>query len=146
MDRVARAVLSAAATGDSAGAKALRRMVETGDRGPTLHPVEEPGEQTSLLDGPQTGATHDGAGARTWTEGELRVMGEQIRDYLRKVARRAVAAFMRGGIERRDAELYVHGDLRTVAAETWQPPESEHRRRRPAHSSGGASGEDTSGA
>jgi hypothetical protein len=103
-------------------------MVETGDRGATLHPVEEPGEQTTLLGAPALGATHDaGVTPPEWSEAQLRVMGEQIRDYLRKIARRAVAAFMRGGIERRDAELYVHGDLRTVAAETWQLPKTPPR-------------------
>lgn len=117
---------------------AYRRMMEARESGLTRHPVEEPGEQTSLLDGPQTGATHDPSGAPMWTEAELRVMGEQVRDYLRKVARRAVAAFVRGGIERGTAELYVHGDLRTVADEVWQPPKAEQRGRRPAHGSGGA--------
>ena len=80
----------------------------------------------------------------TWTDGELRVLGERVRDFLRDVARRAVTAFVRGGVERGDAELYVHEDLRTVADETWTPPKgmsaAEVAKDRKAAWRGGAGG------
>lgn len=62
-----------------------------------------------------------------WTETELRILGENVRDYLRKVARRAVEAFVAGGIERGDAELYVSEDLAQVARETWTAPKGTKR-------------------
>ena len=77
----------------------------------------------------------------SWTEQDLRILGENVRDYLRKIARRAVAAFVAGGVESGDAKLYVSEDLQQVAAETWTAPEGRPPtgwRRRGGDGGGGA--------
>ena len=66
-----------------------------------------------------------------WTEADLVILGERIRDYLRKVARCAIAAFEAGGVERGDAELYVYEDLSQVARETWTSPKATKRQAMP---------------
>lgn len=111
---------------------ALTKMLATRGSGPTRHPVEEPGEQASLLDDLQPGTTRDGGKPPTWTADDLSILGERVRDHLRKVARRAVTAFVCGGIERGDAELYVSEDLAQVARETWTAPKGTKRPERGA--------------
>lgn len=80
-----------------------------------------------------------------WTEADLQVLGERVRDYLRKVVGRAVAAFVVGGVEEGDAKLYVSEDLSQVARETWTAPKAApgsfadlKERRRAREDSGGA--------
>ena len=94
--------------------------------------VEE--EQGELFDD-RIERAERGYGAK-WTEADLQVLGERVRDYLRKVAARAVAAFVVGGIERDDAKLYVSEDLAQVARETWTAPKPREGRRRPGHAGG----------
>jgi hypothetical protein len=88
-------------------------------------------EQQSLCFDARLDAAESGKGPGRWSEQDLRILGERVRDYLRKVARRAVAAFVAGGVERRDAELYVSQDLDQVAGETWTAPKAAKRERRP---------------
>ena len=124
MDRVAEALLRTAATGESAGAKELRSMVEAGDFGPEMVPGHVEEVQGELFDDRAERAER---GAGEWTEADLQVLGERVRDYLRKVAARAVAAFVVGGVERGDAKLYVSEDLAQVARETWTAPKGKGR-------------------
>lgn len=89
--------------------------------------VEE--EQAELFNS-KLDALDRGASGK-WTEQDLLILGENVRDYLRKVARRAVKAFVAGGIEAGDAKLYVSEDLHQVGRETWTAPEATARERRP---------------
>lgn len=52
-----------------------------------------------------------------WTEQELTVLGEVIRDEVRKAARRGVEAYVRGGVERKRAEQLVLYGIRRVAGD-----------------------------
>jgi hypothetical protein len=84
--------------------------------------------------------------ARAWGEGELRIFGERIRDHLRQVGRRAVAAFVHGGIARGDAELYVAEDMHDIAGEIWAAPKATTRPRTATDRGRGGAREDTRGA
>lgn len=83
-------------------------------------------EQQTLCFDARLDAAERGDGAR-WSEQDLRILGERVRDYLRHVARRAIAAFVAGGVETGDAKLYVSEDLAQVARETWTAPKGKGR-------------------
>ena len=52
-----------------------------------------------------------------WTEQELTVLGEVVRDSLRKTVRRAIDAYVRGGVPRYHAGAEVLTQVEEVEAE-----------------------------
>lgn len=93
-------------------------------------------EQDVLFEVKVAGLQGGGYVPGKWTEHEIGLLGERVRDYLRRVARRAVEAFTAGGLGRGDAKLYVSEDLQQIARETWTPPKAGARQG-PAPGGGG---------